>query len=196
MTVESRSIYSGPIRRSFDRIDRELARIAADEGGGLPPGGTSGQVLTKQSSTDGDAAWAAGTPGPQGPQGPAGATGSQGPPGPAVTDGDKGEITVTAGVWTVDNDVVTNAKAANMAANTIKGNNTGSTADPLDLTVTQVTALLNLFTTALKGLVPASGGGTANFLRADGTWASPVTSAYPSCYIAGTAPGAAVGGGT
>lgn len=35
------------------------------------------------------------------------------------------------------------------------------------------TALLNLFTTALKGLVPASGGGTTNFLRADGTWAAP-----------------------
>lgn len=35
------------------------------------------------------------------------------------------------------------------------------------------TALLDLFTTALKGMVPASGGGTANFLRADGTWAAP-----------------------
>jgi len=35
------------------------------------------------------------------------------------------------------------------------------------------TALLNAFTSALKGLVPASGGGTTNFLRADGTWAAP-----------------------
>lgn len=35
------------------------------------------------------------------------------------------------------------------------------------------TALLDPFTSALKGLVPASGGGTANFLRADGTWAAP-----------------------
>jgi hypothetical protein len=35
------------------------------------------------------------------------------------------------------------------------------------------TALLDLFTTALKGLVPASGGGTTNFLRADGNWAAP-----------------------
>jgi hypothetical protein len=39
------------------------------------------------------------------------------------------------------------------------------------------TALLNLFTSALKGMVPASGGGSANFLRADGTWASPGASA-------------------
>lgn len=35
------------------------------------------------------------------------------------------------------------------------------------------TALLGAFTSALKGLVPASGGGTSNFLRADGTWAAP-----------------------
>jgi hypothetical protein len=31
----------------------------------------------------------------------------------------------------------------------------------------------NLFSDLLKGLVPASGGGTTNFLRADGTWAAP-----------------------
>lgn len=30
-----------------------------------------------------------------------------------------------------------------------------------------------LFTATLRGLVPASGGGTVNFLRADGTWAAP-----------------------
>lgn len=47
----------------------------------------------------------------------------------------------------------------------------GST--PFYLTATQVTADLNVFTTSLQGLVPASGGGTTNFLRADGTWAVP-----------------------
>jgi hypothetical protein len=36
-----------------------------------------------------------------------------------------------------------------------------------------LTALGNPFTSALKGLAPASGGGTTNFLRADGTWAAP-----------------------
>lgn len=35
------------------------------------------------------------------------------------------------------------------------------------------TAILNVFTSADKGLVPASGGGTTNFLRADGSWAAP-----------------------
>ena len=35
------------------------------------------------------------------------------------------------------------------------------------------TALLDTFTSLAKGLAPASGGGTVNFLRADGTWGNP-----------------------
>lgn len=97
------------------------------------------------------------------------------PAGGGVTDGDKGDITVSGSgaTWTVDADVVTNAKLANMAANSIKGNNTGAVTDPADLSGTQVTALLDVFGTGAKGLAPASGGGTTNFLRADGTWAVP-----------------------
>lgn len=49
-----------------------------------------------------------------------------------------------------------------------------------ELTGTQATTLLDSFTSALKGLAPASGGGTANFLRADGTWAAPAGGASPS----------------
>ena len=44
-----------------------------------------------------------------------------------------------------------------------------------ELTGTQATTLLDTFTSALKGLTPASGGGTSNFLRADGTWAEPAS---------------------
>lgn len=68
---------------------------------------------------------------------------------------------------------IKNRFLAQMPTLTIKGNNTGSTANPLDLTVAQVNAILPVFTSALNGLAPISGGGTTNFLRADGTWAAP-----------------------
>jgi hypothetical protein len=74
---------------------------------------------------------------------------------------------------TIAADAVTNAKLANMATATFKGRVTAATGDPEDLTGTQATTLLDNFTSALKGLAPASGGGTTNFLRADGTWAVP-----------------------
>src|SRR5215468_7554925 len=38
---------------------------------------------------------------------------------------------------------------------------------------TTATGLLDIFSSTLKGLAPASGGGTTNFLRADGTWNVP-----------------------
>ena len=68
---------------------------------------------------------------------------------------------------------ITNAKLANVAAATLKGRATAGAGAPEDLTGTQATALLDTFTSAAKGLAPASGGGTVNFLRADGTWAAP-----------------------
>ena len=98
-----------------------------------------------------------------------------------------GDVTAPVGsnALTIANDVVTNAKLANMNAATIKGNNTGVAGDPLDLTGTQTTAMLDTFTSALKGLVPASSGGTTTFLRADGTFATPAGG--------GAAPGGASG---
>jgi hypothetical protein len=86
-----------------------------------------------------------------------------------------GDVTKPSGslAQTIAASAVTNAKMANMVTATIKGNNSGSTGAPLDLTTAQVTAMLNVVTTALAGLAPASGGGTTNFLRADATWAAP-----------------------
>jgi len=43
------------------------------------------------------------------------------------------------------------------------------------LTNAQLTAQINIVTPALSGAVPASGGGTVNFLRADGVWVVPTT---------------------
>jgi hypothetical protein len=78
----------------------------------------------------------------------------------------------TASASLTDNSV-TNAKLADMATARIKGRVTGGSGDPEDLTGTQATTLLDTFTSSLKGLAPASGGGTTNFLRADGTWDVP-----------------------
>lgn len=87
--------------------------------------------------------------------------------------GDVTGLGATAITATIANDAISNSKLANMTTATIKGRTTAGTGDPEDLTATQATALLNAFTSSLKGLTPASGGGTANFLRADGTWAAP-----------------------
>lgn len=63
------------------------------------------------------------------------------------------------------------------ASNTILGNNTGGSTTPTALTVAQVNAILPVFTSTLNGLVPLSGGGTSNYLRADGTFAAPAGTA-------------------
>lgn len=73
----------------------------------------------------------------------------------------------------IADDAVGNDKLANMAFGTIKARTTAGTGNPENATGTEVTALLDTFTSGAKGLVPASGGGTANFLRADGTFAAP-----------------------
>src|SRR5215475_4285371 len=56
-------------------------------------------------------------------------------------------------------------------ADTVVGNPTGASATPVAVTQSQLTALVNQFTSITAGTVPASGGGTSTFLRADGTWA-------------------------
>lgn len=70
-------------------------------------------------------------------------------------------------------DCTVSATAASLPAQTIEGNNTGSTGPVQALTPAQVTAMLQAFTSGAQGVVPASGGGAANFLRADGTWNVP-----------------------
>ena len=171
-----------------------------------------------------------------------------------LTDGDKGDITVASSgtVWTVDNDAITDAKLRNSGACSVIGRSANSTGDPADIsagsndhvfrrvsnaldfgqltvgmapdnlwtlakiaqiatarflgrntagtgnveevTPTQATALLNLFSSSLQGLAPASGGGTTNYLRADGSWAAPPGTASGSkCVITGAV--APTGGG-
>lgn len=54
------------------------------------------------------------------------------------------------------------------------------------LTNTQLTADINVFTSGLSGAAPSSGGGTTNFLRADGTWAVPAGSGGGTVTTTGT----------
>jgi hypothetical protein len=65
---------------------------------------------------------------------------------------------------------ITNANLATMANLNVKGNFSGSITTPSDVSMTTLTANLNVFTSTLQGSVPASGGGALNFLRADGGW--------------------------
>jgi hypothetical protein len=70
-----------------------------------------------------------------------------------------------------------------LAANTVLGSIPGGPV--ASLTAAQLTTLCNPFTSALSGCVPASGGGSVNFLRADGTWTTPPAPAPPRSYLAG-----------
>lgn len=87
----------------------------------------------------------------------------------SITDGGAGNA-VTVGLTAAG---VALSKIANISAARILGRVTAGAGVTQELTGTQATTLLDVFTSALKGLVPASGGGTTNFLRADGSWAAP-----------------------
>lgn len=76
---------------------------------------------------------------------------------------DGATITLSAGVFSL----------TTIANNTVLGNVSGAIAKPGALTATQLTALINSFSSTLSGAAPASGGGTTNYLRADGAWAAP-----------------------
>jgi len=91
----------------------------------------------------------------------------------ALTDGDKGEITVSASgaTWTIDNDVVTLAKLAHMDTARVIGRTTAGTGSPELLTIsgtgsvamtntpTLVTPVLGAATaTSINGITIAAGG--------------------------------------
>ena len=85
-----------------------------------------------------------------------------------------GDVTSVAdGATTIANNAVTLPKLADIATASFMGRVTAATGDPEVLTGTQATTLLDVFTTSLKGLVPASGGLSTEYLSADGTFSVP-----------------------
>ncbi len=79
-----------------------------------------------------------------------------------------GDVTSPAGsnVTTIAANAVSNAKAAQMAANTLKGNNTGATANAGDLTVAQAKTLLAIAASDVSGLAAIATSGSASNLIA------------------------------
>lgn len=85
------------------------------------------------------------------------------------------DTTLLDGTFNILPGVVTLAKMANLPVDTIIGNNL-SLGVPKALSVTEVTAMLNLFSpsTGTKGLVPGSNGvGATYYLDATGAWSVP-----------------------
>ncbi|BBB99407.1 gp53-like domain-containing protein [Bradyrhizobium elkanii] len=92
-----------------------------------------------------------------------------------MASGNPGAVHTGSAAWTLGA-AVANSELATMANNTFKGNVSGSTAVPADLTPAQVTAALPVATTSAKGLAPVLPNnaslyydGTGNFTLPPGT---------------------------
>ena len=88
------------------------------------------------------------------------------------TNGEQRNTTISANIVTVQGPPGNSNILLN---NQLAGNISGGPKLAYGLTSAQATTLLNPFTSLLQGVVPASGGGTSNFLRADGSFAAPNT---------------------
>lgn len=90
-----------------------------------------------------------------------------------------GDVTSPGGSLTTTIANLALSKIQQISTATILGRVTAATGAIEQLNGTQATTLLDVFTTAFKGVAPASGGGSTNFLRADGTWGVPPGTGAP-----------------
>jgi hypothetical protein len=95
--------------------------------------------------------------------------------GGIVADGDKGDITVSGGgvTWTIDNNVVSNAKLRDSSALSVIGRSANSVGDPADITASSDGDILRRSGTTL-------GFGNANYAHVDGLTAGSVVFAGAS----------------
>ena len=120
--------------------------------------------------------------------GPKGDTGDTGPAGPGISDGDKGDITVSASgaTWTIDNGAVTYAKLQDVSATSrVLARKSSGSGDAEECTLSEV---LDFVGSAAQGDIlyrGASGwerlgaGTSGRFLRTNGAAANPSWNAPP-----------------
>lgn len=93
-----------------------------------------------------------------------------------LANGDRGDISLTTGTqvgdtWTIDPGAVALSKIANITGPTVLGR-TSSTGAPTTVSPTALTALLDLATTSVKGLMPVLDNNVAHCLDGTGGWSS------------------------
>jgi hypothetical protein len=131
-----------------------------------------------------------GADGAIGPAGPPGADGTDGVDGIGITDGDKGDVVVTASgaTWMLDSSVVTAAAKTVLDDTTTAAmlttlgaapaTRTIGTTAPLtgggDLSADRTLAISD-FTASTRGAVPNPSSSSGRFLKDDGTWDSPAS---------------------
>lgn len=86
-----------------------------------------------------------------------------------------GEVTSVGNVTTISTNAVDFNQIQQVTGPVFIGRQTATHGDISALSVSQAKGMIGNFSTSINGLVPASPGGTATFLRADGQWEEPPT---------------------